>query len=518
MRRLAWIIGVDLVLFCAGCGSSGQGPGQPGSGGGTQVTTGGGGAGPDGGAGSGGAGGSGGTGGSGGAGGTVATVPDASGTSRLCSDLFDQTKLQTFSIDISDAEWAKLQDEFLNHLDLVQQGVAFQTYHPITFHFGDETVTDAMIRLKGQSSWVQTVQMDKPHPKAQFVIAFDQVNANGKFHGVGKLDIDLPRSDWTFMHERLANNWFRKLGIMAPCSNSVRLVINQQYYGLYVNEESVGHHLLKDFFPTNPDGDLFKGGTQADTNKASPNWARLATWKSATDIPSMLAIVDVPSSLLEWAGDALISNGDGFYGGDHNWYLYDQGAAGYVYLPADTDATFDWLSLNNTADPNMSVDDHPLFWWSGRTFAMPPDPHYLVVINDQTWRAKYVDAIATQLSHWDVAQFQSWIDAWQRQIVDAVTTDPNKWASVANFQTAIATVQDMVAKRPAFLQSFVACERGQVGADQDGDGVLWCDDCNDHDGTVRPGVPEICGNHIDDNCNGVVDEGCPAPADGGTGG
>ncbi len=31
-------------------------------------------------------------------------------------------------------------------------------------------------------------------------------------------------------------------------------------------------------------------------------------------------------------------------------------------------------------------------------------------------------------------------------------------------------------------------------------------DCNDSNPAVNPGMPEICGNHIDDNCNGVVDE------------
>jgi hypothetical protein len=454
----------------------------------------------------------------GGAGTTTGTVADASGSPRLCSDLFDQQgALQTFSIDISADEWAKLEDEFLNHLDLVATGVRFQTFHPIVFHRGDETVTNAMIRLKGQSSWTQTVTMDQPHPKAQFVIAFDQVDPNGKFHGVSKLDIDMPRSDWTFMHERIANNWFRKLGIMAACSNSAEIVINGQPYGVYVNEESVGHHLVKDFFPSNPDNDLWKGGTQADTNKTSPNYARLAVWKSANDIPSMLAIIDLPNSLLEWAGDALITNGDGFYGGDHNWYIYDQGAAGFVWLPADTDATLDWLSINSS-NPNLSITDHPIYWWAGRSNTMPPSPHYLAVINDPTWRARYVDAIATQLGQWDVQQFQSWINDWTQQISDAVKADPNKAATTADFDLAIATVKQMVEQRPAFLQSFVACERGGAGADADGDGFRWCDDCNDNNASVRPGLPEICGNGVDDNCNGVVDEGCPAPPDAGASG
>ncbi len=33
-------------------------------------------------------------------------------------------------------------------------------------------------------------------------------------------------------------------------------------------------------------------------------------------------------------------------------------------------------------------------------------------------------------------------------------------------------------------------------------------DCNDKNAGVNPGVKEICGNRIDDNCNGQVDEGC----------
>lgn len=53
--------------------------------------------------------------------------------------------------------------------------------------------------------------------------------------------------------------------------------------------------------------------------------------------------------------------------------------------------------------------------------------------------------------------------------------------------------------------NFAAC-MGIV--DQDGDGIPDFDDCNDANATVYPGAPEICGDGIDNNCDGQVDEGC----------
>ena len=86
-----------------------------------------------------------------------------------------------------------------------------------------------------------------------------------------------------------------------------------------------------------------EGGDQPETNQETPNWDRLTTFKNATDIAAVMAIVDLESSVREWAGEALINNADGYYGGNHNFYIYDPGAKGFVFLPNDTDATFDWL-------------------------------------------------------------------------------------------------------------------------------------------------------------------------------
>jgi len=50
--------------------------------------------------------------------------------------------------------------------------------------------------------------------------------------------------------------------------------------------------------------------------------------------------------------------------------------------------------------------------------------------------------------------------------------------------------------------------------DIDGDGFSEVDDCNDLDSSVYPGNKEICGNHIDNNCNGRINEGCDLDNDG----
>jgi len=65
------------------------------------------------------------------------------------------------------------------------------------------------------------------------------------------------------------------------------------------------------------------------------------------------------------------------------------------------------------------------------------------------------------------------------------------------------------------------CSAGPVPADEvdaDHDGYFACQgrcnvrlcDCDDHDCEVHPGAKELC-NGRDDNCDGVVDEGCPPP-------
>lgn len=47
-----------------------------------------------------------------------------------------------------------------------------------------------------------------------------------------------------------------------------------------------------------------------------------------------------------------------------------------------------------------------------------------------------------------------------------------------------------------------------IEADFDGDGFQHYRDCDDSNPSINPGAPEVCGDGIDNNCDGQVNEGC----------
>jgi hypothetical protein len=141
-RQVAAVAGLSVVAF-AGCGGGGHAAARVD--GGSSMTVGA--AGPP----------------------SPHTIPHASNSPRACPDLFDQTALAAYSFEISAADWAALDADFHDLKDVVA-GTPPQTYYPIVFHSGSETVTNAAVRLRGKSSWVTTVMFDA-NPKMQFDIS-----------------------------------------------------------------------------------------------------------------------------------------------------------------------------------------------------------------------------------------------------------------------------------------------------------------------------------------------------------
>ena len=331
------------------------------------------------------------------------------------------------------------------------------------------------------------------NPKMQFVISFNEVNKDGRFRGLRKLVLDMPRNDRTFIRQRLALSLLRDLGLPAQCANNALLEINGTYYGLYANLENMDKEYVQRIFPKDDDGDLWKSGNELKTNEDTSSHSRRNALFTAEDAQDVDALVDLQATLTEWAAEALMPDGDGYFAGTQNFYLYDHPKRGFQWLAFDLDGAFDFIPY----------DSDPLFY----RFAPQKGLHWRVVLSDPAWQAAFVARLGELLKKYDVSALRQRIDTWSAQVHEAAEHDPHRPFTMEENGWARSGLKSFLTKRRDFVSDYVAC-RQSGGADADGDGTDWCHDCDDTNASVHPGAIEVCGNAVDDNCNLEVDEQC----------
>lgn len=350
-----------------------------------------------------------------------------------CSPLFDQEHVVAYEIDIAEEEWHILETQW-------RTWDGTKDYHPLERLTVDGVeVPDAMIRLKGNNSccWVGE--------KMQFVLAFNEVDEDARVLGERKVALDSPYYDPTVLKNRLANWFMFRAGVEATCTNSATLTVNGEFFGLYANMEEMDHEFLeRTFGDDDADGDLWKYGSVLDNHEDDEvDRARIDRFWSSYAPAETTAMGDPEQWVREWAAEAVLPDGDGYWCCGHNYYLYDHPTRGFLWIPWDKDGTFDWVPVET--DPGT-------LWYPDYT------PHMAFLLADPAWRARYVEVVAEQTTLYGTPEMQDALAEMVRQTYEAGLDDPHRYYDDATYQYWLDDLQAFLPARRAYLDRWVAAQ------------------------------------------------------------
>ena len=302
--------------------------------------------------------------------------------------LFDQSKLHTFELTLTEENLAHLDDD--PTAEEYVEGTL--TFEGVTLPVG--------IRYKGSvGAFVGCVdgpQLFEPSgaktcPKLSMKVKINWERPDDEFLGVRKLQFHAMNLDPSHMRERLGYWLMREMGVAAPRSTHARLIVNGEFVGLFALTENIDGrftranfddgtgNLYKEVWPFTEDGEVtdervFIAGLR--TNERDPNTnaliiRRFATELLAADDPAEVVRdwMDVEALMNQLAVDRTIRHDDGPFHwycnlgagaglseggcGNHNFFFYENPSTGQITMvPWDLDNAFaNILQADNPVTP-----------------------------------------------------------------------------------------------------------------------------------------------------------------------
>ena len=247
--------------------------------------------------------------------------------------------------------------------------------YPATVQFqsslDDTTFSLVAVRLRGSTGLTA--------PKKNFKVDLNAFMPDQKYADLEKLNLNANQNDPSLLRAGLSWNILRRMGLSGSRTSHVRVEINGDYMGAYLNTEHLDEEFVEEYYDQD-NGNLYKCRFPADLDYISANpddyklevdgqrIYELKTNVEADDYSDIAEFIDVLSNTPETdfkcaiegvfnvadylkvqALDVVSGNWAGYAGSANNFYLYHNPQTGlFDYIPYDLDNTWgiDFLDGN----------------------------------------------------------------------------------------------------------------------------------------------------------------------------
>ncbi|MBN2053606.1 CotH kinase family protein [bacterium] len=258
------------------------------------------------------------------------------------------------------------------------------------------TVDPIGARFKGHSSFWDSGE------KKSFKIDFNELDPEGTFLGLKKLNLNNNFRDPTMLREKLFLDF---VTAFTPAHRAVfvRVIINGEPWGIFTAAEQIDGTFCDRLYGESEDGNLYKGEYMADlnywgddpatyaeyyekkTNESLDDWTDLIAVIDALnntpdgDFDALLPIImDTDAMVWQFAATILFVNLDAYIGPAHNYYLYHRDFDGrFVHLLWDCNMAF--ATYTSYFPDTFDMTGVPLVWRDTTGYGRP--------LADRSWNS-----------------------------------------------------------------------------------------------------------------------------------
>ncbi len=352
-------------------------------------------------------------------------------------DLYDETVLRTLNLSFSQNDW----------WNQLTANTSSQKEISADLTVDNKTYKGVGVRFKGNSS------LRVPGQKKPFKIVMDFTIPDQNLYGYTALNLNNCFKDPTFCREVLTYRIARQY-TAASKANFIKLVINNQNWGIYVNVQQVNKGFMSQWFEDN-DGNRYKGDapnrSQAPRNGTALTWlgrsqtpyaqsyelkseANPTPWTDLINVCDVLnntpisqleqklpQVFDVDRALWHLALNNIFVQLDSYVGPGHNFYLlHDDYHDKLCLVPWDLNESFGVFTMRMNVSQLQRLD--PLYPQQNQG-----RPLVARMLSAPGFRERYYSHLRTLLNDfWDWNKLSPIITQYQNLIRAEVLADNKK--------------------------------------------------------------------------------------------